>query len=63
MADITEREAYIGLLDSLRKAREFSRALGLKRGDMRWIKVAGWFDQCEDNCSKLFEKAKNGTAH
>ena len=47
-------------MDSLNKAREFSRCLGLSRGDMRWIKVAGMMDQCKDNVTKLFQKAQNG---
>jgi hypothetical protein len=53
--------AYRGLIDSLRKSSEFARAIGLKRGDMRWIKVRGMLDQCADNCTKLFNKAQNGT--
>lgn len=60
MADVTEREAYLGLINALKSASEFSRILGLKRGDMRWIRVRGMLDQCGDNCTKLFHKAQSG---
>lgn len=65
MADINEVQAFRGLIESLRNASEFSRILGLKRGDMRWIKVRGMLDQCGDNCTKLFNKAQgsNGVQH
>lgn len=46
------------LLEGLAKAREASRGLGHKRGDMRWIKVAGMMDQCKDNVTKLFDRAQ-----
>lgn len=60
VAETTEKELYIMLLDGLAKAREASRGLGLKRGDMRWIKVAGMMDQMKDNAGKLFQKAQRG---
>lgn len=58
MADVTERELFLALINSLQTAREASRGLGLKRGDMRWIKVAGMMDQCKDNVTKLFDRAQ-----
>lgn len=56
--EVSERELYIMLLDGIAKAREAARGLGHKRGDMRWIKVAGMFDQLQDNGKKLFDKAQ-----
>lgn len=58
MATITDREAYLALINALQTARESCRALGLNRGDMRWIKVAGMMDQCKDNVTKLFDRAQ-----
>ncbi len=60
MASITDREAFLALINALQTARESCRALGLNRGDMRWIKVAGMMDQCKDNATTLFSKAQRG---
>lgn len=63
MADMTEREAWNGLLDAFTRMRDFSRALALLRGDQRWLAIAGISDQCKDQCTKLFTKSsRQGSA-
>ena len=57
MANISEREAWTGLLDAFARMREFSRALALLRGDQRWLAVAGLADRCKDMAEKLFTKS------
>lgn len=60
MANLTEREAFASLLDHLTGAREAMRAIGLSRGDERWILTARVIEQVKDNAQKLMHKAPRG---
>lgn len=63
MADMTEREAWNGLLDSFARMRDYSRALALKRGDQRWLAVAGLADRAKEVATQLFTKSsRQGSA-
>lgn len=57
MADINEREAYVGLQDAFKRMRDFSRALALLRSDQRWLAIARIAEQCEDSTKQLFTKS------
>lgn len=63
MADISEREAWNGLVDAFKRMRDYSRALALLRSDQRWLGIARIAESLEDNCKKLFTKsARQGNA-
>ena len=57
MADISEREAWNGLLDAFKRMRDYSRALALLRSDQRWLGIARVAESCEDTCKALFNKS------
>lgn len=63
MANISEREAWAGLLDAFNRMREFSRALALLRSDQRWLAIAGIADTCKTNAEKLFTKSRRQGSH
>lgn len=58
MADINEREAWNGLVDALKRMRDYSRALALLRSDQRWLAITNLSERMLDNCQRLFEKSK-----
>lgn len=64
MADISEREAFASLLDSLLRARDSMRAIALLRSDERWIEASQIFDRVKDNATRLMHRkppVKTGT--
>jgi hypothetical protein len=63
LANITDAEAFAALLDSLMRARDSCRTLGLLRTDERWIKVAGIFDQVKDNATRLMKNPRQAEMH
>ena len=59
MAQISEREAFTGLIDRLTASREYCRVLGLHRNEEDWIKLAGLFDQIKDKATKLMHTPRS----
>lgn len=53
MAEVSERELFVRLLDGLHASRESCRGLGINRMDEDWIKLASLFDQIKDKATKL----------
>ena len=56
MSDLNEREAFAALLDSLSRARDSMRAIGLLRSDARWIEACQIFDRVKDNATRLMTR-------
>lgn len=57
MANISDREAFLALVNALATARESARALGHLRSDERWIVVSRIFDRTKDRVEELFTKS------
>lgn len=58
MADINEREAFVGLQDAFKRMRDYARALALLRSDQRWLAIASIAEKCGDSAEQLFTKSK-----
>ncbi len=58
MAEVSERELWSALQNALGVMRDSARGLALKRGDQRWLAIAGIADQAKDSCQKLFTKSQ-----
>lgn len=58
MADISENQAFLTLINSMQMGRDAARALGLLRGDERWMAVAAIFDRTKDTAEQLFTKSR-----
>ncbi len=56
MANVSERELFVKLIDTLAQARDCMRGLGLSRNDRRWIGAAGLIDRIKDNATHLMQK-------
>ena len=56
MSHLTDRQAYLALIDHLMGARDAARSLGLMRSDTRWIQIASMFDQIKDKSTLLMQK-------
>ncbi len=56
MSEISERELFVKLIESLAVCRDCMRGLGLKRMDRRWIGASSIFDQIKDNSVSLMNK-------
>lgn len=58
MADISERAAFIRMIDALTALRDSARALALLRSDERWLVIANGSQRMKDNAEQLFTKSR-----
>ena len=54
--ELTERDLFLWLLDSLGKAKDCSRGLAQSRKDIRWLQVASLLERTRENVIKLKDK-------
>lgn len=64
MADMSDRECFGHLINSLKQARDAARGIALTRPDIElaanaggkgdWLRIAGNLQQTADLCEKLF---------
>lgn len=52
----TERELFARLLSDLGNARDAARGLAHSRKDMRWLAVAGIFDEIKEKAALLMNR-------
>lgn len=57
MADVSERELFIRMIDSLTALRDSARGLALLRSDRRWLLIASGADRLKDTAEGLFTKS------
>lgn len=63
MADMSERELWLRLVEALTHMRECARGLALHRSDQRWLAIASIADQTRDSAEKLFQKSRRQGSH
>lgn len=53
MNELSEKEVYTRLIESVRVAEECCRQLAHLRGDIRWLRVSGLFNTAREKVTAL----------
>lgn len=56
MAAISEREAFLMLVNANRTGRDAARALALLRNNKDWVRIAAFYDQINDKVVKMIDR-------